>query len=88
MPRRWNDQPFVECASCGWRRDLRVFKCTDPQGAEHTMCPECAGVDYLPARRRVFCSSLCDVFDNQVPIAWPVDVLRWWMETPNRQSAP
>lgn len=34
-------------------------------------------------RFRVFCSSLADVFDNAVPEAWRVDMLRLIAETPN-----
>lgn len=34
-------------------------------------------------RRRVFCASLADVFDNEVPAAWRVDLLRLIEATPN-----
>jgi protein gp37 len=34
-------------------------------------------------RRRVFCSSLADVFDNQVPVSWRADLLALIAETPN-----
>ena len=34
-------------------------------------------------RRRVFCASLADVFDNEVPAAWRVDLLRLIEQTPN-----
>lgn len=34
-------------------------------------------------RRRVFCSSLSDIFDNQVPIEWLVDALDVIRTTPN-----
>ena len=33
-------------------------------------------------RRRVFCASLADVFDNQVPKAWRADLFRLIRETP------
>ena len=33
-------------------------------------------------RRRVFCASLADVFDNQVPEAWRADLFRLIRETP------
>jgi protein gp37 len=33
-------------------------------------------------RRRVFCASLADVFDNQVPRAWRADLFRLIRETP------
>lgn len=34
-------------------------------------------------RRRVFCSSLADVFDNEVDPAWRIDLLHLIAETPN-----
>jgi len=34
-------------------------------------------------RRRVFCASLADVFDNEVPIEWLVDLLELIRTTPN-----
>lgn len=36
-----------------------------------------------PERPRVFCSSLADVFDNQVPAEWRVDLWRLINATPN-----
>ena len=47
------------------------------------MCPSCGAVDFTPARARVFCSSLSDWLDNQVDIAWLVDLLDLWRMTPN-----
>jgi protein gp37 len=34
-------------------------------------------------RRKVFCSSLADVFDNEVPDGWRVDLFRLIRDTPN-----
>ncbi|CAG9186029.1 phage Gp37/Gp68 family protein [Cupriavidus pampae] len=34
-------------------------------------------------RQRVFCASLSDVFDNEVPIEWFIDMLDVWRQTPN-----
>ncbi len=34
-------------------------------------------------RRRVFCASLADVFDNEVPEAWRVDLLNLILDTPS-----
>lgn len=34
-------------------------------------------------RSRVFCASLADVFDNDVPIEWFTDLLYWIYRTPN-----
>ncbi|WP_020201357.1 phage Gp37/Gp68 family protein [Cupriavidus sp. WS] len=34
-------------------------------------------------RQRVFFASLADIFDNEVPIEWFIDVLDLWRQTPN-----
>ncbi len=34
-------------------------------------------------RRRVFCASLADVFDNEVPTAWRMDLFKLIADTPN-----
>lgn len=34
-------------------------------------------------RRRVFCASLADVFDNEVDLAWRVDLFQLIADTPN-----
>lgn len=34
-------------------------------------------------RQRVYCASLADVFDNEVPIEWFIDLLDVWRQTPN-----
>jgi protein gp37 len=34
-------------------------------------------------RRRVFCASLADVFDNKVPASWRTDLFRLIRDTPN-----
>lgn len=52
----WNKQAWVECTLCGWRGwegDKQKCKCVAP---------------FVDARRRVFCASLADVFEenNQV----------------------
>ena len=36
-----------------------------------------------PARRRVFCASLADVFDNEVPVEWRADLFDLIAKTPN-----
>lgn len=58
---QWDSRPFYTCPGCGWRGDAM----------NRPRCPTCddtAGL--LPARRRVFCASLADVFDNEVPDDW------------------
>lgn len=64
-PLRWNATPFFECTGCGWRGD-----------AAHDydrLCPTCRSKVH-PARRRVFCASLADVFDNEVDPQWREDL--------------
>lgn len=83
MPVRWNAEEFVHCVACQWRGALRDFRRVDPTGFEHSMCPTCNGVDYAPARRRVFCASLGDVFDNEVDPRWRDDLFDLIISTPS-----
>lgn len=74
-PVQWNGLTFVQCR-CGWRGELL--------SAKNGKCPACAGVDqFKDARRRVFCASLADVFDNEVDPQWRADLFRLIRETPN-----
>ena len=76
QPLAWNKAPFVECMACGWRGEARKAKVTAyPEGFYPPVpmmkaCPSCGEPALLEARRRVFCGSLCDVFDNAVPPEW------------------
>lgn len=45
-------------------------------------CGRC-GSPAATARRRVFCASLADVFDNEVPRQWRIDLFRLILDTPN-----
>lgn len=69
-PIQWNARPFYECRDCGWR------------GETKSNCPSCAA-EVTTARRRVFCSSLADVFDNEVDPAWRADLFDLIYNTPN-----
>lgn len=73
-PRKWNDAPFFECPDCGLRGDARAMG-DEPKACQHA--------NAQPARRRVFCSSLADVFDNQVDPQWRVDLFDLIRRTPN-----
>ena len=77
QPMRWNAQPFVECPACRWRGEAREMHFGH-------QCPRfgCAG-EPAPARRRVFCSSLADVFDNEVDLKWREDLFALINATPN-----
>jgi protein gp37 len=61
--RRWNAEPFLEC-NCGWRG-------SEKDERKAAGCPACGHrLMLMKARRRVFCSSLSDVFDNAVAQDW------------------
>ncbi len=79
LPLRWNNQEFVQCPACGWRGDWAEAD------KRHGRCPECNHLPelYIQARRRVFCASLSDWLDNEVPIEWLVDLLDLIRRTPN-----
>ncbi len=85
FPKRWNDQPFRECQDCGWRgeeREAAVVSRFFPPISTRAACPSCSSRLINPARRRVFCASLADVFDNEVPAEWLVDLLELIRLTP------
>lgn len=72
QPERWNRTPFYECAACGWRGN---DESEHPKGHG-------ASLALFPARRRVFCASLADVFDNEVDPAWRFDLFKLISYTP------
>lgn len=84
QPLRWNAnaQHFAECTGCGRRGDRRTWEAdirrTHPQA--HTCCPD---RKLVPARPRVFCASLADVFDNEVPQQWRQHLMSLIARTPN-----
>lgn len=74
LPERWNRERWVQC-SCGWRG------AGIPGGNGCGCCGWHAKVKRT--RRRVFCASLADWLDNEVPIEWLVDLLDLIRRTPN-----
>jgi len=82
LPVQWNAAPFYKCITCGWRGDQ-----PDTQGGSLTdglhSCPDCNSMNITRARRRVFCASLADVFDNEVDPQWRVDLFKLIEATPN-----
>ncbi|MGB0218341.1 MAG: phage Gp37/Gp68 family protein [Sinimarinibacterium flocculans] len=77
LPKRWNNTPFAQCGDCGWRGEVPK---TD--AGSRGACPACDEGALVSARRRVFCASLADWLDNEVPIEWFVDLLDLIRRTP------
>jgi len=79
QPRRWNAEAagiaFAVCPKCGW------------QGRYKDVCPtpDCHTLGQEMRRRnaRVFCASLADWLDDEVPIEWLADLLQLIHDTPN-----
>lgn len=73
-PLRWNKKPWV-CGVCG--------RCmTEDQSKGYRSCP--TGIHFVQHhRRRVFCLSLGDWLDDEVPIEWLADLLSLIHQTPN-----
>lgn len=81
-PVQWNKEQWVECPSCGWRGNGNVTKSM----AGFSFCPACnhREVVFRPTRRRVFCASLADVFeDNRQLTEWREDLFKLIEATPN-----
>ena len=75
-PVKWNQQQFFQCSGCGRRGTEKELAATDERGCDCHKHME-------PVRRRVFCASLADVFDNEVPVQWRMDLFRLIADTPN-----
>lgn len=75
-PVRWNKQSYFECKECGRRGTLRELDATEPDKCN---CRE----HLIPTRQRVFCLSLGDVFDNEVPPEWRDRLFAVIRATPN-----
>ena len=91
LPVKWNRMDFGQCPGCGWR-GTGILTCQADEHGSDRKCPICIratpdGPEYIsylkPSRRRVFCASLADVFDNEAPIEWLVDLLDLIRRTPN-----
>lgn len=75
LPVKWNAHRFMECGKCGWRGEC---------SAELIGCGACGSIEEMnDTRRRVFCASLADIFDNEVDPAWRSDLFRLIEATPN-----
>ena len=81
MPILWDMTRWFICPECGWR---------GPEGETalnnfgELRCPTCNyGNELKETRARVFCASLADVFDEEVPDTWRDDLRRLMHSTPN-----
>ncbi|MGD9726268.1 MAG: phage Gp37/Gp68 family protein [Nitrospiraceae bacterium] len=73
-PLQWNKLAWETCKECGWR---------GPVHETHDFCPNCDGEELLPARARVFCASLADVFEDRPELApWRTDLFEMIAYTP------
>lgn len=73
-----------------WNRDASLFlQCTRGCRFQSTVdglegfCPKCGDPQADCARPRVFCASLADWLDEEVPIAWLAELLDLIRSTPN-----
>jgi protein gp37 len=82
-PLKWNKRAFYECEICGWRGDTPEMGFPGSILENLASCPSCDAIHLRDARRRVFCASLADVFDNEVPAEWREDLFRLIEQTPN-----
>lgn len=89
-PMQWNDKAghglFVQCDNCGLREFRKWDNTIPPGGLACCSNPNCTALpesESSPVRPRVFCASLADWLDNEVPIEWLVDLLDTIRQTPN-----
>lgn len=90
QPIRWNKLKYFECLDCGHRQASK-----QERGEGYMTCEACSPFkgkavsdkddagNFKETRRRVFCASLADVFDNEVPIEWRADLFALIAATPN-----
>lgn len=73
QPLRWNEQQKIALSACK--------KGLDMVGGDEA---ELIARGFIkPEPWRVFCGSLCDVFDNEVPDEWRYDLFDLWAATPH-----
>ena len=80
-PILWDMTRWFVCPECGWRGpegETALNNFGEPR------CPACdCGNGLEETRARVFCASLADVFDEEVPDEWRDDLRRLMHSTPN-----
>lgn len=85
QPLKWNAQAdyFGQCDVCGHRGEKQFMQAADGRKVRTAVCQSCNNGLMQPARRRVFCASLADWLDKEVPVAWLADLLSLIHRTPN-----
>lgn len=82
-PVKWNNIGFMLCPDCGGDLHAKLQKNSGiPLVVDMCKC----GSKKAPSksrRRRVFCASLADWLDDEVPIEWLADLLKLIHDTPN-----
>lgn len=73
QPLRWNAKAGINLHA--WEQ----FKSVNGVSDEHLVAKGLI----KPTRPRVFCASLADVFDNEVPVEWRMDLFSLIEQTPN-----
>ena len=74
QPLKWNKERYMQCAACGWR---------GAAAAQIIGCGQCGSLDIDDTRARVFCASLADLADNEVPTVWRQHLMSRVADTPN-----
>jgi len=84
-PLQWNSRSFWQCSECGWRGETEYTTRLRSLASEDyaPVCSSCGSAKLELARRRVFCASLADVFDNEVSAEWLADLLDLIRRTPS-----
>jgi protein gp37 len=82
IPVGWNRRGYWQCSACGWRGESPK---ADGLVSVSPACPDCTAAfpALRPVRRRVFCASMADVFDNEVDPTWRSDLFKLIAATPN-----
>lgn len=62
-PMKWAHKHFYRCHECDWRGDNPILD----EVYNTEVCPSCDSQLVATTKRRVFCGSMCDVFDNNAP---------------------
>lgn len=84
LPYKWNAARYTECGGCGWRGEqAEAGRIVNSSSSTEYWCPSCGVHTVKPARRRVFCASLGDVFDNEVSDEWRSYLFERIRRTPN-----